>query len=220
MWEPEKIKLFISHKADYKKYVKYLSDVLSERNITCFVAHEDIEPTKEWQDEIEKALWTMDAFLAYLTDDFQGGNWTSQEIGFAVAREVPIIPLKLQNLDPYGFIGKIQAVPRTDDVYALATKIADILVKKLENEGHIREIIINSFIKSYSYEVSTNNFEQLKAIDSFSNDELDEMAKAYNENNQLYDNRVLYNGKFANFLNSKSDNKFEYANNKITKKLF
>jgi hypothetical protein len=78
--------------------------------ISGFVAHEDIHPTLEWQAEIERALYVMDAFIAIHTVGFSASFWTQQEIGFAVGRGVKIISLKMGE-DPTGFISKRQALP-------------------------------------------------------------------------------------------------------------
>jgi hypothetical protein len=82
---------------------------LEEYGISSFVAHEDIEPTKEWQEEIEKALFSMDALAAILTSKFNDSKWTDQEVGVAVGRGSLIIPIR-KGMDPYGFIGKYQGM--------------------------------------------------------------------------------------------------------------
>jgi hypothetical protein len=46
--------------------------------VSAFVAHENIEPTK-WQDEIEKALLSMNALAAILMPGFHESKWTDQE---------------------------------------------------------------------------------------------------------------------------------------------
>jgi hypothetical protein len=79
--------------------------------ISGFVAHEDILPTLEWQSEIERALYAMDAFIAIHTPGFSASFWTQQEIGFAVARGAKIISFKMGE-DPTGFISKHQALAR------------------------------------------------------------------------------------------------------------
>jgi len=106
-WKPGHFKLFISHIASFKKTISLLKHKLEKYGISSFVAHEDIEPTKEWQVEIEKGLISMDALCAVLMSGFKESNWTDQEIGFAIGRDVLIIPL-IKGLDPYGFIGKYQ----------------------------------------------------------------------------------------------------------------
>jgi hypothetical protein len=86
-----------------------LKDCFAPYSIIGFVAHEDIQPTREWQLEIERALWTMDAFLAIHTAGFKDSFWTQQEIGFALGRGTKIISLKIDE-DQTGFISKKQAI--------------------------------------------------------------------------------------------------------------
>lgn len=105
------LRLFISHISLHKDKATRLKDCLAPHGISGFVAHEDIYPTLEWQSEIERALYAMDAFLAMHTPGFSQSYWTQQEIGFAVARGVKIISLKMGE-DPTGFISKRQALPR------------------------------------------------------------------------------------------------------------
>jgi len=51
----------------------------------------------------------MDGMIVILHPGFQESKWTDQEVGVAIGRMVPIIPIKV-GLDPYGFIGKYQAL--------------------------------------------------------------------------------------------------------------
>ncbi len=109
---------FISHISEHKALAKDISDALGKYNIKGFVAHEDIEPTKEWQEEIGKFLNKMDFFISLHTEGFSQRSWCQQEIGFAVAKEVEIISIKFEE-DPTGFIGKYQALiapPTRDEV--------------------------------------------------------------------------------------------------------
>ena len=106
-----KFRLFISHISSHKDKATRLRDCLVPYHVSGFVAHQDIHPTSEWQLEIERALHSMDAFLAIHTKGFASSFWTQQEIGFAVARGVKIISFKMDE-DPTGFISKHQALPR------------------------------------------------------------------------------------------------------------
>jgi hypothetical protein len=111
-WEgTNKFRLFISHISQDKEKATRLKACLAAYGIDAFVAHEDIRATLEWEHEIERALYVMDAFLAIHTRGFKESFWTQQEIGFAVGRGVKIISLKMGE-DPTGFISKRQALPR------------------------------------------------------------------------------------------------------------
>jgi hypothetical protein len=69
----------------------------------------------------------MDAFVAIHTRGFSRSVWTQQEIGFACARGVKIISLKILE-DPTGFISKQQALARRDrSAEQIAAEIDSIL---------------------------------------------------------------------------------------------
>jgi hypothetical protein len=121
-------RLFVSHISEHRDKAARLKKCLQSFAINAFVAHDDIQPTLEWQSEIERALGTMDAFLAMHTDGFCGSCWTQQEIGYAVCRGVKIISLKMGNEDPAGFISKHQALPRLSrTAEAIAKQIDELL---------------------------------------------------------------------------------------------
>ena len=101
--------IFLSHKAEVKDQVQELKKGLERYGVSAFVAHSDIQPTNDWQDTILDVLGRMDAFVALLTEGFRDSDWTGQEIGYAIARKVDIIPVGL-GMDPYGFIARYQAL--------------------------------------------------------------------------------------------------------------
>lgn len=122
-------KLFVSHLSAEKAKATRLRDCLEPFAISAFVAHEDIRPTAAWQVEIERALRTMDAFLAIHTAGFSQSFWTQQEIGFAVCRGVKIISLKMGE-DPTGFISVHQALPRLGRTAEAIAQEIDTLLKE------------------------------------------------------------------------------------------
>ena len=109
LMEDEVYLIFLSHKAEIKGHVQKLKEGLEVYGVEAFVAHSDIDPGTEWQEEILEALRDMDAFVPILTEGFRDSQWTDQEVGYALARDVPIIPLRV-NMDPYGFIGRYQGL--------------------------------------------------------------------------------------------------------------
>lgn len=113
-------RLFISHKAAHRGKVEKLAETLNTRNIRTFVAHRDVEPSREWRNEILNALNalnTMTHFVALLTDDFHGSIWTDQEVGYSFGRNKPRLFVKLSEVDPSGLASAEQAsVARWDNI--------------------------------------------------------------------------------------------------------
>lgn len=70
IWGEGGFRVFLSHKKEIKSETADLKKRLEFYGMSCFVAHEDIEPTLEWQDEIENALSSMDVLVAFAYNKF------------------------------------------------------------------------------------------------------------------------------------------------------
>ena len=114
LWYPaDAPRVFMSHLASRRQEVHDLAENLKQFGFTCFVAHDAIEPSREWRREIERALNSCDLLLAYVTPHFSESAWTDQETGWALGRGLAAIPISVEGATPYGFIGSYQAVKRT-----------------------------------------------------------------------------------------------------------
>jgi hypothetical protein len=180
IWGDEhNFKVFISHKAEYKTEASLLKTNLRKYGISCFVAHVDIEPSKEWQIEIEKALFSADALIALLTKDFYDSNWTDQEIGMAFARQIDLIPIRLGS-DPHGFIGKFQALNCN-----IEKEFKTIVSLLLKNNKAMIDTFIYLVEKSNSFDRSIELASFLNDIVFLSDSQIQKLIAAYNENDQV-----------------------------------
>lgn len=179
IWGEDGFRVFLSHKSEVKKETAELKDSLCVFGISCFVAHDDIHPTKEWQDEIEKALSSMDGFVALMTENFHDSDWTDQEVGFAVARGVPIVAVRLGR-DPYGFIGKFQAL--SCSWQNACEKIVKLLIKN----GRMFESYVRSLRTCPNWETGLILAKALPDIEQLTAHQIDELVMAYNETHELH----------------------------------
>lgn len=190
-WEQGYFKLFISHLATYKKTASALQDMLLIYGISGFVAHEDIEPSKEWQEEIEKALHTMDALTAILMKGFKESHWCDQEIGFAVGKDVLIIPIR-KEIDPYGFIGKYQAIKGYETtVQEVAKLIFATIIKHPKTRNQMLIIFINLISNSTHIDTALRQLEILSEIKDISVEILQQMAEQIQNNNVLIKSTIF-----------------------------
>lgn len=165
-WLPNHFRLFLSHISDFKVKTAQLQNALRNYGIAAFVAHEDIQPTKEWLEEIEKALFSMDALVAILTPGFNESKWTDQEVGVAVGRDVLIIPIR-KGLDPYGFIGKYQGLQgQGKTIGQVADFIFQILANHQKTKGKIAEALADQILTSNNIQNATNKLELLEQIEA------------------------------------------------------
>jgi hypothetical protein len=178
IWGEHGYRVFLSHKAEVKRETAELKERLQPFGVSCFVAHEDIHPTKEWQDEIENALASMDAFVALLTPDFHDSLWTDQEVGFALGRAVPIIAVKLGK-DPYGFIGKFQALAATWE--SAPVEIVRLLIR----QPRMLDAYLAAVRRCSSFDRGNQLARVLPDIARLTETQVNQLVSAFNENSEL-----------------------------------
>lgn len=178
IWGSEGFRLFLSHKARFKVKTAALKERLGLYGVSAFVAHKDIKPTKAWQDEIENGLATMDAFAALMTEDFHASDYTDQEVGFALARAVPVIAVEL-GLLPYGFLGKFQAL-RADWETA-----AEGIVKLLINHDRMFSAYVGALRNCTGWDDGNLLARILPAIEMLNEQQIDELIDAHNANGEI-----------------------------------
>ncbi len=190
-WKPGHFKLFISHLATFKKTISILKNELEKYGISAFIAHEDIEPTKEWQDEIEKGLFSMDALCAVLMPGFKESNWTDQEVGVAIGRGVLIIPIR-KELNPYGFIGKYQGFQAIGkNIGEVANGIFKIIVFNNKTKSKYLNILVELILLSNSANQGIERLKALKEITDIPKDKVEYLKNRIIENQNLKSVRFL-----------------------------
>lgn len=204
-WKPGTVRLFLSHRDTWKEKAHALATALEDYGVSSFVAHDDIEPDNDWQREIERALRSMDILLACITDDFFSSPWTSQEIGYAIGQDIPVVSLKMQAQDPVGFIRNRQAAKVVrGDVRATAKSVFSTLTKRLSGNANLRTAIVSRFKSAYSYDNAREMFDYLLDIQSLTHEEIADLVEAYNTNNQLSGSFAV-NAGMLDFANSRSN---------------
>ncbi len=187
IWTPDYFRLFICHVSSQKETAQQLKKVLSLYNISCFVAHTDIEPTRAWQDEIEEALRTMDALAAILTPDFHASKWTDQEVGFAMGKGITVVSLR-HGEDPYGFIGKYQGYPIGRKNYTeIASDLVAILLKNSATCLPMAQALVKRLEESSCWDSSKRTMTMLEQCVQFDDDLLVRMHNAIEGNSQVKD---------------------------------
>ncbi|NVK23115.1 MAG: toll/interleukin-1 receptor domain-containing protein [Kangiellaceae bacterium] len=192
-WKAGYFKLFISHLASFKVQTSNLQSVLKKYGISAFVAHEDIEPSREWQNEIEAGLQTMDALAAILMDGFKESNWCDQEVGVAVGRDVLIIPVR-RGLDPYGFIGKYQGIQaQNKTVGEVADAIFTTIVRSPKTRMKMLRAVSSSISQSTDIMEAIEKIRILSSIENIPTDILESLKQQISENYVLIESQELLN---------------------------
>ncbi|WP_349371173.1 toll/interleukin-1 receptor domain-containing protein [Salinarimonas sp.] len=210
-WRPNTIRLFISHRDGDKAAVHELAGFLDDYGISSFVAHDQIEPTREWRAEIVRALQTMEVMLVYLTPSFHESVWTNQEVGFALGKDIPIITLKLGATDPRGFIGHEQALRAASDAQETAKRVQRILVDKLGRRERIQAAFVEAFASSPDFAEARERFDRLVAeVPTLTEEQLQTIIFAFAKNDQLSGSIYLNNhyNRLKNYLDRATGRSF------------
>ena len=182
-WKEGNVKLFISHLASRKETATELRDELQKVAVSGFVAHSDIHPSKEWQQEIELALQTCDALAALMVEGFHQSYWTDHEVGFVFGRGLPVIPVNMGE-HPYGFIGRFQAC-KFHGVEKLADTIFKTLINDPRSAKKMSYALVNQFERSSSFAGAGQNLKLIKKLKYWDDTLMQRVKLAVKKNDQI-----------------------------------
>lgn len=184
-WKSGHFRLFVSHTSDKAVSAHRLKAALSNFNIAAFVAHDDIEPTKEWQTEIETALRTMDALVAIVSPDFHQSKWCDQEVGIAIGRGRLVIPLRVE-ADPHGFIGKYQGVKTSGKAApSIAGELVQILIRNETTAPRLADSLIEKLETSTSWNMSKEIVSVIELVPRLSTAQSGRLLNALEANDEV-----------------------------------
>jgi hypothetical protein len=183
--------VFISHTWKNKVLAAEVSDTFAEVGIKGFVAHEDIEPSKDWAAEIERNLHACSALAAILTDDFPESPFSNQEIGYAFGRGRLVVGVMQNQKPPPGLAAKYQAIPGTTSTWKtgrwIAVDVLDVLFKNPMTRALVVRSMALLYTTSVNYDNARENYERLLKIadDEWTDEMMERVEQAPRENSQL-----------------------------------
>lgn len=148
---------FISYSTANKLVAGKIKGAFDELKIDSFMAHEDIQPSQEWQKTILEHLDSCTMFIPLITDDFMLSEWTQQEAGIAMGRGIPIIPICVSNRNPPGFLARYQALKIVENQIG-AWKVGKALLEKKS------ALVLDYFIKDLKEVRSFRGAEEVMAV--------------------------------------------------------
>lgn len=181
------IRIFLSHTEKYKKLAGEIKSSFKDFGIEVFLAHDDLTPSKDWRDELVRNIKTCDIFIPLLTEDYSDSQWTDQECGMAYYDNKIIIPLKI-DVDPYGFIGKYQALKFNSKLISESCEeILDIIWEHKSLEEQLKDCLIRAFIRSITFRGAERRAERLDKYKSFTEEQIEEIIRGSIKNTQIND---------------------------------
>ena len=138
---------------------------------------------------------TCHVLLAYVTPKLPN-SWWDQEVGSALGRCIPVIPVNA-GLQPYGFFGSVQSLPadaRPSLALAIFRAIAVSCFRGPSPPGAaaaptVAQTIVQAFCLSGSYESTRQRFPFLELIPAahWTDEMISELELATDNNEQIYE---------------------------------
>lgn len=124
-------KIFISYSTHDLPQVELLKQQLNETSIEVFVAEHSVQPSENLGQVISNAISDCDLFVVLWSNNAQGSDWVSQEIGRASALNKTILPLILhEDISLPGFISNLKYLPVYKAPEKSLSEARDIIVEK------------------------------------------------------------------------------------------
>lgn len=208
MWGGPGLRFFISHSHLDKVKAAELKEHLENLGAQAFVAHEDIKPTRPWQDEMRCALGGMHVLVALLTKHFRESKWTDQEVGYAISSKVPVMPVSL-DVSPYGFMSEVQALRGKDSVATWAITLLEYAFETDTLASVCFKTIISAIERCHSFEIADIILRSVVPLfREWTPKKAHRFVRAYNGNRQVYES-VQYRGRgFLTALNRQAEGQF------------
>lgn len=185
-WKPGYVRLFMSHCSAHKDFVVKIADELAVVGIHGFVAHETLQVTKPWQAQIEQALRSMQAFVAFVHPEFDKSSWCQQETGWAFGRRTPRYAVRM-GVDPPGFLGSDQwpsGVNKTPK--QVASDISSWIISLPELDADVFSGLLRSLESAGNYYDAEAAAKRVTALKSLSASDFERLDRVWWSNNQLY----------------------------------
>lgn len=136
-------------------------------------------------DRNRSALASMDGLVALLAPGFKESNWCDQEVGVAIGRRLPIVSVRV-GLDPYGFIGKYQAVQGAGkETRMLARELYDIFILNPSIGPKITSELVKLLSESFSFEESKRLIALIEKSPYLTTKHVSSMQESVEKNGQV-----------------------------------
>lgn len=185
-------RLFLSHVSSDGAYVDGVGHFLRDQGIRPFVAPRNIRWSSEWIREVEEALLTSHALVAFLREGFRLSPWTDQEVGYALGRKRKVLPLRFDSVQPHGFLNRYQALDIAElRAHEVAITIFDALYDDLEEQERLKDTVISRVVTERDYHILRTWTHRLGRTTNVSTKQLSMIRAALKDNSVLAANRPL-----------------------------
>ena len=181
------LQVFISHTEAHSQQAAAIADGLEQFHLSAFAARRDIRDMENWKSRLQPELATMDALIALISSDFEHHHWPNQEIGIALGRDVPVLPVDYGAI-PCGFISHLNAISFSGSVEELVVRLFEALLGRTEDknvETKATDCLISAICSADSYMAAGGLAKMLQHVKHMSPAQTEQLVSACQENDQV-----------------------------------
>ncbi len=91
---------FVSHAKADAKQANDIAAALESRGVKCWIAPRDVEPGRNFGDEIIRGIEASRAFVLVLSSASNGSDFVAKELATAVGKKKTVIPIRVEEVEP------------------------------------------------------------------------------------------------------------------------
>jgi hypothetical protein len=91
---------FVSHAKADAKQANAIAAALESRGVKCWIAPRDVEPGRNFGDEIIRGIEASRAFVLVLSSASNGSDFVAKELATAVGKKKTVIPIRVEEVEP------------------------------------------------------------------------------------------------------------------------
>lgn len=191
----QRIKAFISCADEDKKVARQIKEKLeSYFGFDVFLFSHDILLSQEWEKQILDSLSIADFFIPLISKYFESSAFSNQEAGIAMAGDKKVLPIRLDNTRPCGFLQKYQGKSFEHDDYDPPYKIAMIIFfLSLKDDDYkkfrtrVLESIVYALTVSNDFRITRTIVKVMKYVDRLTKAQIGKVIRAIRENRCVRD---------------------------------
>lgn len=110
---PASFRVFVSHSSLDADWVTRIAGLVRQLGVEPYLFEDDKQPGRLVADKLTAAIGECDAFIAVITLAGGGSTYLNQEVGIAIGRDIPVIPVVERGYptDQLAFLQGIEYVP-------------------------------------------------------------------------------------------------------------
>jgi len=124
------LRVFISYSHDDRKLARQVAEILESMGLIPVYDVKDIGASSAFTDSIKSLIAHAHVFMPLITKHSQKRPWVHQETGYAIAMNIPVLPVAIEKL-PGQMIAQLQAISVKRNLKVLKNRLEEAGMERI-----------------------------------------------------------------------------------------